>query len=178
MREFSGFILSSSMLAQIGNNFVPEGFYVLDIIIILALAIVFFGYAIIVGREKIVSVVLSIYPTSLIYSSLAFLDKLVIFTSSSRAIFLNKFLIFIILFLVVHFILNKYLSSIFDSSGIVSTALISISATLLFIDTTARLFKLHEFYKLSPALEAYLSAPNYHSIFLILPLILIFFARK
>ena len=102
--------IASSTLSQIGH------FLKGDMLLFVTAFALFLIFALYAGRGRVVALILAYYPATILYSSIPFINKLIVL-HTEKLIVLNKIAIFIILLIPITIILNYYLSSYSDHSG-------------------------------------------------------------
>ncbi len=139
-------LIMASILSNLGSY---SKLFSGDLAFIVLVFVIFFIYAIYFGKGRVVSLVLSYYPATVLYRSIPFPAKL-IFLQGEKLILLNKVGIFLILLISLNIILHKYIfiggdggsGSFLASAGFALAVLILV---LLFSFTTISLAPIHSF---------------------------------
>ncbi len=110
------------------------GYLSSDIIFFLVALIFFVGFIMFFGKKTAVSVILSFYPATILYNFFPFTQKLVIFSDPQFEI-LNKLIIFLILFVPICIIIDRYVadSEYSSSVGILRVAGFSLAFLILIV---------------------------------------------
>jgi hypothetical protein len=126
-----------------------------DVAFLGLILVIFFGYAMYFGRGRIISLILSFYPATILYKAFPFMDKLTM--ESSQALVLGKLGLFILFLIPINIVIGKYIFSesfysgganIFRNFGL--SAIIVILIILLSYSTIS-FNVIHDF---SPAMDA------------------------
>ena len=138
------------MWAQLTQFIKSGGPLYSDVALLLVVLLILFFYAMYFGRNRIVSFILAFYPASFLYSIFPFSEKLTILHGDIPLLF-NKIGIFLIFFLPLNIIINRYIFAESDYSGnshmfrTFGLALASLILLVLFSYTIINLNILHNF---------------------------------
>ncbi|HEY4505413.1 MAG TPA: hypothetical protein VJG67_01865 [Candidatus Paceibacterota bacterium] len=132
-----------------------------DGVFLLVIFAVFFVYAMYLGRGRIISLILSFYPATLLYNAFPFIDKLTM--SSEKGLVLGKIGIFLVFLIPINIILNRYVfaeSFYTGTSHMIRTgglALVTVILVILFSYNTVNFDVLHDF---SPGMDIIFSGAS------------------
>lgn len=101
--------IASSTLSQIGH------FLKGDMLFFVVAFIIFFIFTLYAGRGRVISIILAYYPASLLFTSLPFINKLLI--PQDKMLVINKIAIFLIFLVPISIIINSYIFSESAHSG-------------------------------------------------------------
>lgn len=145
-----------------------------DVVFLGVLLVIFFAFTMYFGRGRIISLILSFYPATLLYKSFPFMDKLAM--DGDMAVTYGKIGIFLIFLIPINIVIGKYVFSesfytggehIFRNIGLSLTLVILI---ILFSYNTVNFDALHNF---SPAIDAIFSGADRTFWWNIAPIILL-----
>ena len=133
-----------------------------DIIVLLGIFFVFFFYALYFGRNRIISLIFAYYPSAILFQIFPYIDKLIIL-HGDKLIVLNKLMIFLIFFLPLNIIINRYIFTESGYSGVshifraVGLSLCCLVLFMLFYYTVINLELFHSF---SPTIDTLFLGTN------------------
>ena len=146
-----------------------------DMVVLAGIFFVFFFYALYFGRNRIISLIFSFYPAVILYQICPYIDKLVIL-NGEKLILLNKLAIFLIFFLPLNIIINRYIFAESGYSGAshifrtVGFALCALVLFMLFTYTVINLDTLHDF---SPTIDTLFNGGSRLFIWYLAPIVLL-----
>jgi hypothetical protein len=148
-----------------------------DTIILIAIVAVIFFAGIQLGRAHLVSSILSLYIASFLYTHVFFVKTLTIDSNGSSNLFWNHIGIFMIFYLPLHFIMNRVVSMDYDrgASRYVKVGLLAFAMSGLILSLLYHLIPLDPVYNFSGAIDSLFASNTAFTIWLIIPLILLFF---
>lgn len=135
--------MASSTLSQIGH------FLSGDMLFFVVTFIIFFIFTLYGGRGRVISLILAYYPASLLFTTLPFINKLLIL--QDKLLVINKIAIFFIFLVPISIIINSYIFSESAHSGashLLRTAmfgLIMLSMTVMFSYNLVNYNVFHDF---------------------------------
>ena len=148
-----------------------------DFIVLLGVFFVFFFYALYFGRNRIISLIFAYYPSVLLFQIFPYIDKLIIL-QSNELIALNKLVIFLIFFLPLNIIINRYIFAESGYSGvshIFRVGGLSLCCLVLFMLFYYTIINLEIFHSFSPVLNTLFSGTNRLFLWNLAPLALLIF---
>jgi hypothetical protein len=148
-----------------------------DTIILLALVVVIFFAALKLGRGHVISAILSLYVASFLYTNLFFVKMLTLATTTTADLFWNHLAIFLIFYIPIHFVTQKQIHSDFGRGaiGIIRMGVLSVAAAGLLVSIFYHVIPLTPVYNFSPAVDQLFASDTAFAIWLIAPLVLLFF---
>ena len=148
----------------------------LDLSLLTLFFIIFLIYGLYFGRNRLVSFILAFYPSIVLYKMFPFVDKLKIFHGNNLET-LNDIGIFLIFFIPLNIIINRYISSKNEEGAlhffrIIGLSVICIILVLIFSYSVLNLNKIYDF---SSSIDSLFSTPVKIFSWTIIPLILLSF---
>jgi hypothetical protein len=151
-----------------------------DAMLIIALTTLGSTYAYIKGKEKGISLILSFYPSFLIFSQLPFFREYTASNPASSTEAMTQVGIFLVIFIPIHFILNRFVSADFSYSKLRKIGdsfilgLLTAGLVLLF---SYHVVNIELVYNFSSGIDAFFLG-NYYFWWLLAPFIAFFFLKK
>ena len=136
-------------------------FFTGDALFLAILFIIFFVYAIYLGRSRMISLILSFYPATLLFKTFPFIDRIT--SGTGNTLILVKIGVFLVFLIPLNLIIGRYMFSELihvRSSNIVQTAGLSIVMVIMvvmFSYNTINFDSLHDF---SPMMDAIFSGSD------------------
>ena len=132
-----------------------------DILVLLALFVIFFLFIIYFKKGRIISLILAYYPSAYLYQTFPYASKLIVL-HGDKLVLLNQIGIFLIFFLPLSIIINRYIFSESGYSGIDIFRAFGLSVcclilALLFSYTIISLDLVHNF---SLTIDSYFKSPS------------------
>ena len=127
-----------------------------DVIVLAGIFFVFFFYALYFGRNRVISLIFAFYRATFLYQIFPYIDKLIIL-QGDKFIVLNKLAIFLIFFLPLNIIINRYIFAESGHSGashIFRITGFSLCCLVLFMLFSYNIINLNLFYNFSPTIGA------------------------
>lgn len=155
--------------------------YLADFLSIIIIAGVLFIYGFYCGKEKLVSVIISLYASALIFLNFPYIKKFLFFRSSLAEVNWSKFLIFVIIFMIVHFALNKIIASRLSWNRIRhwgELLILSVLTTAVLIVIIHHILPLSSIYSITPSIDAFFSSDNVIFYTLAFPFIALYFMHR
>jgi hypothetical protein len=148
-----------------------------DTLILVGLVVIIFFAALKLGRGHLVSGILSLYVASFLYTNVSFIKTLTLATGSSANLFWNHLAIFLILFIPIHFITQKQISADFGRGmlGFVKAGLSAIAGAGLLLSIFYHVVPIDSVYHFSSVVNNLFASETAFTIWLIAPLVLLFF---
>jgi hypothetical protein len=118
-----------------------------DIAFLIALLVVIFLCAMYFGKNRIASIILTFYPAVFLYKIFPYTNKF-IYLSGDRGVAINKIAIFLVFFIVINFVVRKYIDLFAESGNMFHKAGLSVAVLiliLLFSYNVVSLDTLHNF---------------------------------
>ena len=166
------------MLTQILTPIIKlRGLINFDLIILAVIFVVLFLYTVYFGKNRIISLILSFYPSVFLFKSFPWVSKLLLL-HGDKMLVLNNVGIFLIFFLPLNIIINRYIFSESGHSGMSHVFRIvgfAFSATILVVLFSYSVVNLDIFYNFSPALDALFASPDRVFIWELAPIALLAF---
>ncbi len=142
----------------------------MDLIIILIVAVLLCAYGSMKGKDKIISLIASLYPAAMVYSVFPYTENLIFFKQTALQISISHFVIFLVFLVLIHLALNKVFSAhSFYRGGFAGVILISLATTGLLIAMAYHLSGFRNLLFLSPNLIPLFSGQLAYFIWLIIP---------
>lgn len=133
-----------------------KAFFSGDTLFLCIAFVVFFAYAMFMGRGKIISLILAFYPATLLYNLFPFTAKLVVL-HGDKLIALNKVCIFLIFLVLLSIIISRYIFSASEYTGsahLLRTAGLSICGVILLLVFSYSTVDLQIFHDFAPKIDA------------------------
>ncbi len=130
-------------------------FFTGDILFLAILFVIFFVYAIYLGRSRMISLILSFYPATLLYKTFPFIDKIT--ASTGNTLLLVKFGIFLVFLIPINLIIGRYMFSELihvRSSNIIQTIGLSIVMVIMIIMFSYNTINFDSLHNFSPMMDA------------------------
>jgi hypothetical protein len=126
-----------------------------DLTVLSVAFIVFFIYGMYFGRNRLISLVLSFYLATFLYRIFPYADKLT-FLSGDNLALLNKIGIFLLFFLPLTIIINRYIISheYSGTSHMIRTAGLAFAAVIVLMLFSYTVTNLDHFYTFSPTISS------------------------
>ncbi len=143
-------VIPNCFAEKCGGSIVND-FILLGIIFVLLTV-----YGIYLGRNRLISFILSFYAATFLYNIFPFTEKLM-FSTKGDWVVLNKILIFLMFFLPLNIIINKHLSASYESvsgKGVLKTSLFAIMALALILVFSYSVVNFDSYYNFSPTIDA------------------------
>jgi len=152
------------------------GLFSSDLVFLATIFVVFLVYGLYFGKSKIISLILSFYPTTYLYHLFPYVEKLVVL-KGDKLIFLNKVGIFLLFFIPISIVVNRYVfaDSFTGNSNMLKCAGLSFACLLLFVlwsYTTINIDAIHTF---SPQIAQIFDSGPKIFYFNLLPIVLLAF---
>ena len=125
-----------------------------DLIVLVTVFVVLCIYALYFGKEKIISLLISFYPATLLYKNIPFLDKLIIL-SGDVPILLNKLVIFLLVLVLMNIIIARYIytEEYGGSKNYLRVFGYALAGTILFLVFCYTVISLNLFHDFSPFVD-------------------------
>lgn len=149
------------------------------ILAIIFLAIFFYGFF--RGKEKIISLILSLYISAFLYIYSGFLNSIILFKQNQSQMVLSKIVVFLAVAVLIHFLLNRFVRGLYSGSrfrNILENVLLSLSATGLLISFSYHIIPIQKFYNFSPAIDQIFASSLSFTIWLLIPIVCFFFLSR
>lgn len=146
-----------------------------DILFIIITFVVIMGYTFYFGKSKIVSFILSFYPTVFIYNNTPFLDKL-LFLDGELLITINKLSIFMIIFIILNIITNRYVGTnytYYKPPSMLSNIVLALGGVILVLVLSYSTISLDPLYNLGGGIDPIFGAENTIFYWSLVPLLLL-----
>ena len=147
------------MFAQIGRAFFFLKYFSGDAIFLVTLFVLFLIFALYFGRGRLISIILSFYPTTLLYNTFPFINKVIIL-SGDKMITLNRLVVFLVFLIPISITLERYIFSESEYNGsynffsLAGLSLATVVLVVLFSYTTLNFDLFHNF---SPQIDSLFS---------------------
>jgi hypothetical protein len=151
-----------------------------DIAAIAGLTALFALVGLLFGKGKLVALILAFYPTGLLFKNLPFFKKFTTFSALSLQDTLTGLAIFLVLFGLIHYIINTFISADFSYSSIgkfFEACFLGLTATSIAILFSYQIINLAKIYNFSPSIDK-LFAGDALFWWLLAPLGVLFIIRK
>ena len=130
-----------------------------DIVFIFVVFIIAFICAMYFGKNRIVSIILAFYPTTLLYNNFPFLNKFLLF-NGDKGLVINKILLFLVLFLLVNIAINKYVALYDVSSSTFRNGGLALAILLLIILFSYSVVNFDLFHDFSNSIDTLFTGPD------------------
>lgn len=151
-----------------------------DAVVIAILVSGFTAYGLFFGKRRLVSAILSLYPTAFIYKLIPFFQEILKQTSAIPQDVLVKLVIFVLIFIPINFVMNHFVSSEFSFSKIrkfVEAGLLGVVATAIAIAFSYQVINISKLYNFSSGIDSLFISGNFFW-WLVASFIALFFLRK
>lgn len=153
----------------------------LDAIIIIAVFILFFGYGLKFGKDRIISLILSFYFAFILYSSVPYLDTLTFLKDTDTQVFISKALIFLIFLFISNFIIKRFVYTEFSSKQVkrfFEAGILSVGATILTLALYNTIAPAESVYNFGAPISNLFSSADLFFWWLVAPLAILFFTVR
>lgn len=157
-----------NILTKITNSF--SG----DILFLVVLFVFIFLVVTYLGRNKAVSLILSFYPTKILYENLPFAEKFRILEGQYGQI-INDLVIFFVLFILINTAINNYFNSYKTSLSLFGKAFLSLAFIIILLLLYYSVVNLNIFYDFSPFLDGLFNGAGKIFVWHIILFIILFF---
>lgn len=151
-----------------------------DAVVILALFAGATAFGLFFGKHKLVSIILTFYPTALIFRSIPYFKKILSTTPLTFSEAFAQIAVFFAVFIPIYFILSHFISTEFSFSRIrkvIEACLLGFVATVLAIFSSYHIINLQKIYNFSTGIDSlFLSSTVFW--WLLAPFVALFFLRK
>lgn len=151
-----------------------------DIVIIALLTAVFAAYALFLGKDRVVALILSFYPSVLLFKAIPYFKKLVVLNPANlQEAFVQVFL-FLVIFVPVNYVVLHIVSGEFSFSRIkkvFEAGILGLTATSLTILFSYQVVNLQKIYNFSSGIDKLFTGDAFFWV-LIIPFGVLFFLRK
>lgn len=151
-----------------------------DAVIIAILISSFTAYGLFFGKSRLVSAILSLYPTAFIFKIIPFFQEILKQTSATPQDVLIKLVIFALIFIPIHFVMNHFVSSEFPFSRIrkfIEAGMLGVVATAIVIAFSYQVINISKLYNFSSGIDTLFISGNFFW-WLVASFIALFFLRK
>lgn len=151
-----------------------------DAVVIAILVSGFTAYGLFFGKRRLVSAILSLYPTAFIYKLIPFFQEILKQTPATPQDVLVKLVIFALIFIPIHFVMNHFVSSEFSFSKIrkfVEAGLLGVVATAIAIAFSYQVINISKLYNFSSGIDSLFISGNFFW-WLVASFVALFFLRK
>ena len=147
-----------------------------DAIFLAVLFVILFITATVLGKSKLVSLVIAFYPAIFLYKNIPFFDKL-LFLKGDSMLILNKVIIFLILLALLYIIVGRYIFSPTEYSGgaMMGNMGVVFALLILFLVFAYTVVSFDSFHNFGPSIDALFATPAKVFGWLMAPLILLAF---
>ena len=159
------------------TNFLHGGgtYFSSDIITLLVLFIIFFVYALYLGKNQIISLILAFYPAQLFYEHFPFLNSLLVLKGESMLL-LNKIIIFLLFLIPLTILIGRY---VFKDSGYgtmhyARMAGYSVAVVILILIFSFSVVSLDGIHNFSPSIDVLFNTKEHLFFWTLAPLGLLF----
>ncbi len=151
-----------------------------DVIVLLATTAILTGYGIFSGKDKIVSFILSLYPTAFLFRIIPFFRDVLGEASGTSKDVLIKLCIFGLIFVPIHLVINNFIITDFPMSRLrklVEAGLLGLTGTAVILSFSYQVVNISKLYNFSSGIDALFIAGNFFW-WLIGSFVVLFFFRK
>ncbi len=148
-----------------------------DTLILIILATIFLFIGLRIGKNTLVSIILSLYLSVLLYSNSFFVNSLIFVSKDPAKLFWNHLAIFALFFVPIYLILSKIISVEGDRGPLklLKIGILALVSTGLLIAIFYHVLSIAPIYNFSSAIDNLFASSRAFTIWLILPLITMFF---
>ena len=151
-----------------------------DAVVIGGMFAVATAYGLFFGKGRIVSLILALYPTALIFELIPYFKDILGTVSGTSSDVLVKAVIFVIILLPLHFVISHFIFTDFSFSRIRKTfeaGILGLSALVLLIAFSYRVIDISELYNFSSGVDTLFASANFFW-WLLAPFVALTFLRK
>lgn len=151
-----------------------------DAVTIAILAVIFASYGIFFGKGKLISIILSFYPSVYIFDSIPYFKKILSGSPITLSEAVVQGLIFLALFIPINFVFKHFIHGEFSFSRIrkvLEAGILGLTATSLVILFSYHVINLQKIYNFSAGIDALFLGTNIFW-WLLAPFVVIFLMRK
>lgn len=126
-----------------------------DLVILASIFIILYGYSIYAGRNRLLAFIISFYPATLLFNTFPLMNKVLIL-QGDKFLTLNKLAIFLLFFIPINIIINRFIFTGSDYSGftgLVRGAGLSLSALIMVLLFSYSTLNLDVFHNFSPQID-------------------------
>lgn len=145
-----------------------------DLLVIVAVFFLFFFYALLFGKGRLVSLIIAFYPAAFAFEHFPFLNNLIVL-HGAQLIVVNKAIIFILFLVLCNILVSRYMFMESEGSSFqfLRTAIYALAAVALCLVFSHALVPTESVYHLSPTFENLFSTPTKLFWWIIGPLIVL-----
>jgi hypothetical protein len=147
----------------------------IDFLVILGLIIVISALAYFFGRNKSISVLLSMYLGILFYQKAGFISKLMFMGGNITKETINSLIIYLAMVLIAFFLIKRHIEHFDSQLGIAKAFILGISITLFILAFTHFVIPTESLYNFGPKIDSFFTKDIGLFPYLILPLIILLF---
>jgi hypothetical protein len=139
-----------------------KGIFSGDTLFLVICLLLFLGYAMFMGRGRIVSLLLSFYPATILFNSFPFASRFLVLHGGVPEV-LNKVGVFLLFLIPISIVINRFVVSFSEHSGaahfirLLGFAVAGVALVLVFSYSTVSLNAIHDF---SPAIDGLFATPS------------------
>jgi len=151
-----------------------------DIVIVALLTAIFAAYALFLGKDRVVSLILSFYPSVLIFKALPYFKKLIVLNPSNFQDALIQVILFLIIFVPVNYVMLHIVSGEFSFSRVkkvFEAGILGLTATSLTILFSYHVINLQKMYNFSSGIDNLFTGTMFFW-WLLIPFGVLLFLRK
>jgi len=151
-----------------------------DVVIILALIAILFAYGLFAGKSHLVSFIISLYPAAFIFKLVPFFQDILGKTSATAQDVLIKIVIFALIFMPIHLVINSLISTEFSFSRIrkfIEAGILGLTGTSVLVAFSYQVVNISKLYNFSAGIDKLFISGNFFW-WLIASFIVLFFLRK
>ena len=130
-----------------------------DIVFLAFLFLVFFICVMYFGKNKMATMLIVFYPAVFVFGNIPFLSKLV-FMSGERGVLLSKFIVFVAVFALIYFAVNKYFITFNEPSGFLRKAGLSLGLLIAFVVFSYKVVSLDFIHNFSGSVDTIITGGN------------------
>jgi len=151
-----------------------------DVVVLGAIFAIATSYGLFFGKGRAVSLILALYPTALIFELIPYFKDILGTVSETSGDVLVKAVIFAIILLPLHFIINHFIFTDFSFSRIrklFEAGILGLSVLALLIAFSYRVIDISELYNFSSGIDTLFASANFFW-WLLAPFVVLTFLRK
>jgi hypothetical protein len=128
-----------------------------DILVLIALTLLFFAGTLYFGKRRAVAAILSLYVAFNIYINFAYINSVTFLNTTGDQITISHLIIFGLITLLCFYIISSYIGTDFSfskSHRLISALLLSVSITILLLLVAYYLIPIFRLYNFSPQIDS------------------------
>lgn len=151
-----------------------------DAVVIAGLIAGFTAYGLFFGKSRLVTAILSLYPAAFIFKLIPFFQEILKQTSATPQDVLIKLVIFVLIFIPIHLVMNHFISAEFSFSRIrkfIEAGILGVVATSTVIAFSYQVINISKLYNFSSGIDSLFISGNFFW-WLVASFVALFFLRK